>query len=55
MEESSDVPQMELCSHANMAVVGSNSFVFESTGRIFNAQPFTSDLGKEKNFTIVDG
>ena len=54
MEESSD-PRTELDSHANVLVLGSNSFVFESTGRIFNAQPFTNDLGISKNSPVVDG
>ena len=55
MEESSDDPRTYLDSHANMVVLGSNFFVFESTGRIFNVQPFTSDLGIAKNVSIVDG
>ena len=42
-------------SHANMVVLGSNSFVFESTGRTCNVQPFSTDLGTASNVPIVDG
>ena len=38
-----------------MIILGSNSFFFESTGRTFNVQPFTSDIGIAKNVTIVYG
>ena len=55
MEESSDDPRTELDCHANMVVLGSISFVFESTGRTYNVQPFTSDLGVAKNVPVVDG
>ena len=48
IEASSDNPRIELDSHANMVVLGQNSFVFESTGRTFNAQPFSSTLGMKK-------
>ena len=54
MEASIDDPRTELDSHANMIVLGLNSFVFESTGRTCNAQPFSSDLGIEKDAHIVD-
>ena len=36
MESSFDVPRTELDSHANMVVLGLNSFVFESTDRTCN-------------------
>lgn len=48
-------PRSELDSHANMVVLDSNSFVFESTGRTCNVQPFSSDLGTATNVPIVDG
>ena len=55
MEASSDDPRTELDSHANMVVLGLNSFVFESTGRTCNVQPFSSELGVAKDVPIVDG
>ena len=55
MEACSDDPRTELDSHANLVVLGSNSFVFESTGRTYNVQPFSSDLDVEKDVPIVDG
>ena len=55
METSSDDPRKKLHSRANMVFLGSNSFVFESTRRTCNFQPFTSDLAMEKDVTIVDG
>ena len=48
---SSDDPRTELDSHANMVVLGSNSFVLESTGRTCNVQPFSSNLGVAKKFS----
>ena len=38
-----------------MVVLGSNSFVIESTGRNFNVQPFSTELGMENDVPIVDG
>ena len=55
MEASIDDPRTELESHANMVVLGLNSFVFESTRRTFNVQPFSSELGVAKDVPIVDG
>ena len=55
MEASIDDPRTELDSHANMVVLGLNSFVFESTGRTCNVQPFSTDLGIAKDVPIVDG
>ena len=55
MEASCDDPRTDLDSHANIVVLGSNSFVFESTRRTCNIQPFSSDLGMAKNVPIVDG
>ena len=49
MEASIDDPRTELDSHANMVVLGLNSFVFESTGRTCNVQPFRTDLGVAKD------
>ena len=45
----------ELDSHANMVVLGRNSYVFESTGRTCNVKPFDSSLGTASNIPIVDG
>ena len=55
MDESTAYPRTELDSHANMIVLGHNSFVFESTGRTCNVQPFSTDLGTATNISIVDG
>ena len=48
-------PRTELDSHANMVVLGKNSFIFEATGRTCNVKPFTSELGIASNVPIVDG
>ena len=45
----------ELDSHANMMVLGKNAFIFESTGRSCNVQPFDSKLGMSHDVPIVDG
>ena len=55
MEASIDNPWTELDSHANIVVLGLNSFVFESTGRTCNVQPFSTDLGVARDVPIVDG
>ena len=47
-------PRTELDSHANMIVVGSECFVFESTGRSCTVHPFSTDLGSAKDVPIVD-
>ena len=52
VEESSNDPLMNLDSHANIVFLGSNSFVFESTKRIYNVQPFRIYLGVAKNVPI---
>ena len=44
----------ELDSHANMVVLGKDCFIFETTGKIFNVEPFTADLGVATNIIIVD-
>ena len=44
-----------LDSHANMVVLGKDSFIFEKTGRSCNVQPFDSQLGIASNVPIVDG
>ena len=53
IEESSDDSRTELDSNASMVILGSNTFVLESTGRNFNAQPFSSDLDKTRNFPLL--
>ena len=55
VEASSVYHRTELDSHANMVILGLNSFVFESTGRTCNVQPFSTDLGIAKDVPIVDG
>ena len=55
MDESSDDARTDLDCHANMVVLGSNSFVFESTGRTCNVKPFASDISTVNNVPIVDG
>ena len=55
MEVSSDDPRIALDSHASMVVLRSNSFVFETTGRTCNVQPFISELGMAKKSHVVDG
>ena len=54
IEASSDDARKELDSHANMVFLGSNSFVFESTGRTCNVQPFSSNLGVANDIPIID-
>ena len=48
-------PQTELDSHADMAVLGKHSYIFESTGQTCNVKPFSSKLGIASNVLIVDG
>ena len=55
VEVSSDDPRMELNSHGNIVVLGSKSFVFESTGRTYNVKYLSSDLGISKHIPIVSG
>ena len=51
---SNDISTSELDSHANMVVLGKDAFIFESTGRTCNVEPFPSDLGVAENIPIVD-
>ena len=44
----------ELDSHANMIVLGNGCFVFESTGKTCNVEPFDPQLGTVQNIPIVD-
>ena len=37
-----------------MVVVGKDCFIFESTGKTCNVEPFTADLGVATNIPIVD-
>ena len=55
IDETIDSPRTELDYHANMAVLGKNAFVFETTGWSCNVQPFTSELGIATNVPTVDG
>jgi hypothetical protein len=55
LDECSTQPRSELDSHANIVVLGRNSFIFESTGRSCTVHPFSTELGKAENVPIVDG
>ena len=55
VEAFSDDPRTELKSPTNRVGLGLNSFVFESSGRTCNVQPFSSDLGIAKDVPIADG
>ena len=55
-QDGGEDPRTELDSHANMVVLGSNAYVFESSGRTCgNVKPFDSKLGTSTNIPIVDG
>ena len=47
-------PSTELDSHANMVVLGAHAFIFESTNRTCNVQPFDPSLGIASKIPIVD-
>jgi len=49
------IHKSELDTHANMVVLGKECFVFETTGRTCNVEPFSSDLGIAKDVPIIDG
>ena len=38
-----------------MMVLGANSYIFESTGKTCNVQPFLEELDLAENVPIVDG
>ena len=48
-------PRTELDPHANMVVLGAHTFIFESTNRTCNVQPFDPSLGTALKIPIVDG
>ena len=48
-------PRTELDSHANMVLLGANTFIFESTNRTCNVQPFDPSLGIASKIPIVNG
>ena len=48
-------PRTELDSHANIVVLGAHAFIFESTNRTCNVQPFDLSLGTASKIPIVDG
>ena len=48
-------PRTEIYSRANMVVLGSHAFIFESTNRTCNVQPFDPSLGTASTIPIVDG
>ena len=45
----------DLDSHANTVVLGTHAFIFESTKRACNVQPFDPSLGIASKIQIVDG
>ena len=53
--QDSEDPRTELDSHANMVVLGGNAFIFESTNRHCNVQPFDPSIGVASKVPIVDG
>ena len=44
----------ELDIHDNMVVLGKECFIFESTGKTCNVEPFTSELGSSLTIPIAD-
>ena len=48
-------PRTEIYSHANMVFLGAHAFIFESTNRTCNVQPFDLILGTVSKIRIVDG
>ena len=48
-------PRTELDSHADMIVLGAHAFIFDSTNRTCNFQPFDPSLGTASKIPIVDG
>ena len=46
--------RVELDSHANMVIMGKNSFIFESSRKTYDVKPFMTGLGTAKNVSIVD-
>ena len=48
-------PRTDLDSHANMFVLGAHAFIFESTNRTCNVQPFDPSLVTASKIPIVDG
>ena len=48
-------PRTELDSHANMVFLGAHAFIFESTNRTCNVQPFDPSLGTASKIPILDG
>ena len=53
--QQSDHSRTELDSHANMVVLGCESFIFESTARTCSVAPFDPKLGVSSKVPIVDG
>ena len=49
-----NINKSELDSHANMIVLGKECFIFESTGKTCNVQPFSDELGVASDVPIVD-
>ena len=45
----------DMDSHANMVVLVADAFIFESTNRTCNVQPFDPSLGTSSKIPIVDG
>ena len=49
-----NIDKSELDSHANMIVLGKEYFIFESTGKTCNVQPFSDEFGAASDVPIVD-
>ena len=49
-----NINKCELDSHANMIVLGKDCFIFETTGKTCNVEPFSAELGIAQNIPIVD-
>ena len=50
------LPRTELDSHANMVLLGKNSFIFDSApGNTCEVVPFDPSIGSKKSVPIVDG
>ena len=54
-EGDNEDPSTELDYHTNMVVLGAHAFIFESTNRTCNFQPFDPSLGTASKIPSVDG
>ena len=49
-----NICRYELDSHANMIVLGKECFIFESTSKTCNVEPFSTDLGIAQDIPVID-